>query len=112
MGAPLSPVLAELIMEHFEEKTLSKLKFRAPFFFRYVDDILTCAPESEIPLILEVFKKYHPRFKFEVELEKDSKISFLDVLVHNNQGNIVTDLYQKPTWTGRFLNFYSHHPIS
>ena len=31
---------------------------------------------------------------------------------NNNQGALVTDWYQKPTWTGRFLNFHSHHPIS
>ena len=77
MGAPLLPVLAELIVEHFKEKTIDKLKFRVPFFFRYVDDIITCATEREIPSILEFFKKYHPRIKFKIELEKDNKIIFL-----------------------------------
>ena len=112
MGASLSPVLAELIMEHFEEKCLSKLKFQVPFFFRYVDDIITCAPESEILSMKTIFEKYHPRIKFEVELESEGKLCFLDVMVYNNQDNIITDWYQKPTWTGRFLNFNSHHPLS
>ena len=112
MGAPLSPVLAELIMEHFEEKCLPKLKFPVPFFFRYVDDIITCAPESEIFSMKIIFEKYHPRIKFEVELENDGKLSFLDVMIYNNQNNLITDWYQKPTWTGRFLNFHSHHPLS
>ena len=33
MGAPLSPVLAEIIMEHFQEKYLQTLNFQVPFFF-------------------------------------------------------------------------------
>ena len=105
MGAPLSPVLAELIIENFEEKPLKLLKFHIPFFFRYVDDILTCAPENKVPSILKAFLKYHTRIKFEVELEKNNKLSFLDVMAYNNRGNITTNWYQKPTWTGKFLNF-------
>ena len=35
---------------------------------------------------------------------------FLDIQLHH--GSISTNVYHKPTHTGRYLDFSSHHPIS
>jgi len=41
MGSPLSPVLADLVLEDLEVDCLKKLPFEVSVFYRYVDDILS-----------------------------------------------------------------------
>ena len=52
-----------------------------------------------------------PCFQFTTEL-RGKKLKFLDttILIRNNQ--FVFNWYHKPTFSDRFLNFYSNHPIS
>ena len=90
------------------------MKFHVPFFYRYVDDIITCVPSGSVNRVLEIFKKYHPRIDSTVEKESERRdISFLDVKLQvDEQGKIPINWYQKETWSGRFLNFRSHHPLS
>lgn len=111
MGAPLSCVLADLIMEMLEEKQLPKLGFPVPFFFRYVDDIITCLPANRINETMSVFNKFHPRLQFTVEVENEARsISFLDTLVTvTDESKCKINWFRKPTWSGRVLNYHSHH---
>lgn len=42
-----------------------------------------------------------------MEVEKDGKIPFLDILVIRNlDGTVFTDWYMKPTASGRILSYY------
>jgi len=47
-----------------------------------------------------------------MEIERDNKISFLDLIFINDEGKLIFDLFRKPTFSGRYLNYYSHHPIA
>ncbi|KYN22422.1 hypothetical protein ALC57_05184 [Trachymyrmex cornetzi] len=62
-------------------------------------------------MILDKFNEFYPRLQFSVEKGGD-KIDFLDVsiFIHNNK--FIFDWYRKPTFSGRFLNFLSNHPLS
>ena len=61
--------------------------------------------------IFDTFNQYHPRINFTMELEKDNKLNFLDIMVHRDvDGNIFTNWYRKPTYSGRVLNYLSDHP--
>ena len=91
---------------------LEKVPFKPRIYCRYVDDIFCIIPRKYIDTMVNIFKSYHKKIDFTYELQVDNKISFLDVLISNEEGNLVTNWYCKPTYSGRVLNFYSNHPIS
>jgi len=64
MGSPLSPILANIVMEDLEIYCLNKLDFGTKIFYRYVDDILAIIPKDRINDLLKEFNSYHPRLQF------------------------------------------------
>ncbi|XP_071576008.1 uncharacterized protein [Temnothorax nylanderi] len=68
MGSPLSPVLADIVMEDLETHCLASLDFCLSFFRRYVDDVIAIIPKDKIGDVLTVFNNYHPRLKFTHEI--------------------------------------------
>ena len=48
--------------------------------------------------------------QFTYEAEEQKKIIFLDLTLIRKDESIKTSWYQKPTWSGRYLNYNSHHP--
>lgn len=111
MGSDISPVLADIVMDDLETFCLSKLNFTPPFFFRYVDDTITIVPRDQIDNVIKVFNSYDPNLQFTMEIENNKQIPFLDLLLINDNNKIITNWYQKPIATNRFLNFFSHNPV-
>lgn len=56
---------------------------------------------------MSVFNAYHQRLNFTFEVEKDKCINFLDTTVRWGGGNLITNWYRKPTFSGRYINFLS-----
>lgn len=84
-----------------------------PFYYRFVDDIVTAVPKNKVDLILNVFNSFNESIQFTVEKEKDRKIAFLDLwIIRSEAGAIKTDWHHKDTWSGRYLNFESNLPFS
>jgi len=46
-----------------------------------------------------------------MEVGNNNTISFLDVRLILDNNKIIFDQYHKPSFSARFLNFHSHHPI-
>jgi len=55
MGSPLSPIVADLVLQDLEISAMNKLPSYLPLYYRYVDDILLAAPVDQLDRILEVF---------------------------------------------------------
>jgi len=86
MGSPLSPIIANIVMQDLEESILSTLDVGISIYHRYVDDIILVAAVSEVTNILNKFNGYHERLQFTVEYEVERSISFLDlnIKIFNN----------------------------
>jgi len=111
MGSPLSPIVADLIMQELESHTLKNLSFIPPFYTRYVDDIALAAPFTQLNDLLNKFNSFHPRLNFTIEVG-GSSLNFLEVSMINKNGHLTFDWYHKPTFSGRLLNFHSKHPLT
>ncbi|KFD47467.1 hypothetical protein M513_11628 [Trichuris suis] len=80
MGSPLSPVLAEVFMEHFERRVFSHTDSGiAPTYFkRYVDDVFAKLKRGTEDSFLEILNLEFPNvITFTIEKEVEGKIPFL-----------------------------------
>jgi hypothetical protein len=111
MGSPLSPIIADLVMQDLESRALKKIGVELPFYFRYVDDIVMAVPNNLIEFTLLTFNSFHPRLQFTIEIGGDT-INFLDNTIIKRNNVLEFDWYHKPTFSGRYLNFLSAHPLS
>ena len=86
MGSTLSPIIANLFMEHIEEKAITSAPFKHSLWICYVDDTFVILPHGSVLL-----KRFHEHLnqqcssiQFTVEAEDNGKIPFLDVLITRN----------------------------
>ena len=62
--------------------------------------------------ILENFNSYHSCLNFTYESEFENTFSFLNLLmIKNEDGTIDTNWHRKNTFSGRYLNYFSNHPL-
>lgn len=109
MGSPASPIVADIVMENLLDSCIEKLAIKPKILTKYVDDLFCVVSECEINTILEVFNNFHPSIKFTMERETNSKLPYLDTLVVRRGEHLAINWYQKPTSSGRIINFHSKH---
>ena len=113
MGLPLSPILADIVMEHILDKAIESLNFDLKCCKKYVDDLFLIIPEHRIQETLHIFNSIHQKIQFTHEIERNNQLPFLDVLIiHDPNGSLQFDWYTKPTSSGRLLNYFSNHPLT
>lgn len=77
-------------------------------YYRYVDDIILLLPSHQTSIVLELFKNFHTRLILEM---MHNCIHFLDVSIYISDNKFNINYYQKPTWLGIYLNYYSYLAI-
>ncbi|XP_068716947.1 uncharacterized protein [Montipora capricornis] len=111
MGSPISAIMANMVMEDLEERALASLTNPPLFWKRFVDDVITTAKSGSTQTFLEHLNSVKPCITFTIERENESKIAFLDTMVHHQEdGKLITTVYRKPTHTDHYLSYLSHHP--
>ena len=114
MGSPLSPIVANIYMEHFEARALETAPHPPSLWKRYVDDtsvILKTAPKEEFFHHLNGIEE---KIQFTAENTRaDGSLPFLDTLVTvEEDGSLSTSIYRKSTHTNQYLQWDSHHSIA
>ena len=72
MGSPLSRVLANIFMEHFEQNALANIALVPKLWKRYVDDIFVLwSHGKELNIFLSYLNNIHPSITFNIEHEND-----------------------------------------
>ena len=106
MGSPISPGVADLCMEVFEEETLATCPpHLAPkVWVRFVDDTFSTLHEYSIEDFTTYLNSRNPHIQFTREVEEDGRLPFLDVSVQFfDDGSVKTTVYRKPMHTERVL---------
>ena len=106
MGSPLAPVLANLCMGPFEKLWLKNFPGSTILFYRrYVDDTF-CLRNSnrDATIFFDYISSRHPNIKFTMEKQVNHKLSFLDVLIDNQDPySSLTRVYRKKTFNGLLI---------
>ncbi|XP_055539553.1 uncharacterized protein LOC129726638 [Wyeomyia smithii] len=112
MGSPLSPILAELVLENLVNTVTKNLNYEIPVLRKFVDDFILALPEKQIVHTLHIFNSYNAHLQFTMEKETNNQLPFLDTLViRNTDQSINTEWFSKNIASGRLLNYFSFHPM-
>ena len=111
MGSTLSPVVAGLFMEDFEQTALMTADRQPKLWLRYVGDTFIVWPHgrTQLDAFLEHFNSLCQKIHFLMEMEEKNQLSCLDVLVQRNEDSLTTSVYRKKTRIDRYLHFRRHH---
>ena len=112
MGSPVSVVLAELTMQKLEKTMFEEAPYQPILWKRYLDDIFAILPTNQVDAHLSYLNSLNPYINFTIEREADSKLPFLDLLIHRNSSSRFSfSIYRKDTHTENYLKFNSNNPV-
>ena len=98
MGSPLAMALSEIFLKQVEKDKIipNFQKLGINKYFRYVDDIFIIGKENlNTDNLLLNFNSVHKNLKFTMELERNSCLNFLDVLVVKVGDRFGTRVFRK-----------------
>ena len=104
MGSPLGPMFANYYMGEVEQRVFSNKENVPSIYARYVDDIFVQVDSEEQLVELKQLFQNNSILNFTYEMNVNSKLPFLDVLVDTSDKKFHTTVYRKPTDAGNCLN--------
>ena len=112
MGSPVSPIVANLFMEWFEEVALQSFRFEITVWKRYIDDTFVALCDSLIDELTAHINSIDPAIQFTREEEVNKTLPMFDTLTRRNEeGKLSFSVYRKPTHTDQYLQFDSNQPL-
>ena len=110
MGSPLSATLANVFLCYHERRWIDNcpVNFKPQFYRRYMDDTFIVFDNcDQANNFLTYMNSRHPNIRFTIEIEKENKLPFLDLLVNKSATELDISIYRKPTYTNLGVNFLS-----
>ena len=111
MGSPVF-VVAEIVMQHVEERALATCWQTILLWLRYVDDTVTAVHKDEIDDFQDHLNEQNADIQFTKEIEGNEKLPFLDCLVSCDSNELRTTVCRKPTHTDRLLDKSTYNSTS
>ena len=113
MGSPVSPIVANLFMEWFEQKAIQSFKYEITIWRRYVDDTIVALCDELLDEFTDHINSIHPAIKFTREVEEDFNIAMLDANIKRDPaaGHLTFSVFRKATHTDQYLQFSSNQPL-
>lgn len=90
IGSPLRPFLSRIFMFELENSLILTLKESMTLWWCFVDETIMLVKSDGIAYALGQSNNFHKRIKFTYEVEHNSKLLFLNVLLVKNGNNIDT----------------------
>ena len=112
MGLPVSPVIANIYIEHFESLAIPTSQTSIKWWFRYVGEVHSATRKYQFNKLQEHLNSIDPHIEFTIEIQGTDGLSFLDTLTKPTPNSIESTVYRKPTHTDRNVDYNSNHPIS
>ncbi|CAF1470480.1 unnamed protein product [Rotaria magnacalcarata] len=111
MGSPLTLTMANCYMFFFEQQIIRQTSNSGGLYFRYIDDIFIAINWPARHLFKQIDRWNH--FDENIKLSENigSSADFLDLHIENQDGNLFTTVYQKPSYEPYYLPFNSVHPL-
>lgn len=114
-GGPLSALISEIYLHNFESSRLSNEKkslLSQSYLSQQICDdnfmIMTSTKRQASPL--NHLTKINKTIKIKLEIEENTSIPFLDVIVIKNKDKPKCCVYRKPTQTELVIPKNSNHP--
>jgi hypothetical protein len=111
MGSPLTLTMANCYMFFFERQIVKQINNSGGLYFRYIDDIFITInwPTRHLLQQIEKWNKFDPNIILSANI--GSITNFLDLSMENKDGQLITTVYQKPSYEPYYLPFNSIHPL-
>uniref|UniRef100_A0A8D8TF38 Reverse transcriptase domain-containing protein n=2 Tax=Cacopsylla melanoneura TaxID=428564 RepID=A0A8D8TF38_9HEMI len=112
MGSPMSPLLAEIYVDNFEQKVFRTDVISLVLkYYRYVDDILLLfmGDLSQVDFLMSFINSVDKKLQFKVEVGENS-INFLDTTISIQGNKIEWEIYRKTSYTDAIIPFNSVSP--
>ncbi len=111
MGSKLSVGYANNSLGKFEEDNVYNYPTKPFLYLRYIDDIFIIWTKGleELNKFIEHMNSCTTFFNFTQEISLES-VTFLDTRISLENGNLIADLYCKPTDSHNYLYYSSAHP--
>ena len=111
IGLSVLSTLANIVIQDIEEEIMKKHKKEITFYGRFVDDSYIIIKKDKIETIVKKIDSFDERIKLTYEL--NNSINFLDLkIIKNKDKTISIDMFKKPTFSGRYINYLSDHSMS
>ena len=108
MGSPISPMVANLYMEHVESRALETTPTRPAMWYRYVDDTMTKIHDCVVSSLSDHLNSINPHIQFTSEEEKKRENSISWHLPSRERGRLNEGhRIPEPNHTDQYLNFHS-----
>ena len=111
MGLPVSVVVAEIVIQHVEERTLATCRQTMLLWWRYINDTFTTIHKHEIDTFHDHLNEQNADIQFTKEIKENRKLPFLDCLV-SRDNELWATVYNKTAHTDRLLDESSYNPTS